>query len=108
MVVFERDRPARREAELDAGADRATPTGFAGAVEGDPGEKAVVPVAGHSRAALHIAKHVVPGIADLTGEETDRIDPGLVDDGRERRGRARIRAVQVGPVALGFNAEHPV
>src|SRR5581483_3387332 len=49
-----------------------------------------------------------PGVADLTREETDRIDPGLVDDRRERRGRARIRTLQVRPVALGLEAEHPV
>src|ERR1700759_3331001 len=39
MVVFERDGPARREAELDAGADRAAPTGLAGGIESDAGEK---------------------------------------------------------------------
>jgi hypothetical protein len=33
MVVFEGDRPMRREADFDASAHGAAPTGFAGAVE---------------------------------------------------------------------------
>src|SRR6185437_1574024 len=102
------DRPARSEADFDADADHAAPAGFGGSVEHDAAEQAVVLVAGDGSATLDVAEHVVPGVADLTGEEADRVDLGLVDNRRERCGRACIRALQVGPVALGFKAEHPV
>ena len=39
MVVFERNRPVRREPVFDADADRAAPTGFAGPIKGGAGRK---------------------------------------------------------------------
>src|SRR5262249_53278654 len=75
---------------------------------------AVVLVVGDGRAALHVPEHVVPGVTDLTGEQADRIDLALVavaDAERSKASRhqeAGVAAAQVGPVTLGFDAEHPV
>src|SRR5665647_1352086 len=65
---------------------------------------------GEGRAALQIPEHVVPGIADLAGEEADGIDLGLVQERHtaERANRAGVRSLQIGPVALSLHAEHPV
>src|SRR5580692_8620012 len=54
-----------------------------------------------------IQQRVVPGVADLAGEQADRVHLGLVGIGYRCR-KARIRSLQVRPVALGFEAEHPV
>src|SRR4029077_6024098 len=71
VVVPDADRPVRREAELEAGTDRATPAGLAGRAEQRARGRAVDVelVADDSRAALHVGEHVVPGVADLTGDQ---------------------------------------
>src|SRR6201999_261705 len=76
VVVFEGDRPARSEADFDTGADRAAPTGLAGGVdhEAGGGEEAVVLVVGDRSTTLDVPEHVVPGVADLAGEEAERVD----------------------------------
>src|SRR6202012_3088017 len=58
-------------------------------------------------AALHIYQRVVPGVADLPGEETDGVDLCEVVVGNQRN-QARIRTPQIGPIALRLDAEHPV
>ena len=124
MIVFDRDGPLPRESEFDAGPHDTTPPGFARRREGtarphagpssdgrDRGVRyAVIFVVGERRPALHIREHIVPGVADLAGEETDRIDLGLVQERHAAEGadRAGVGPVQIGPVALGLHAEHPV
>src|SRR4029077_1541529 len=61
-------------------------------------------IRGHRSAALHVEERVVPGITDLTGEQAKRIDARLVGDTSDQR--ARIAALQIGPVALRFETEH--
>src|SRR6202022_3848922 len=69
------------------------------------GHRTSVFVVGHGRAALHIPKDVVPSIADLAGEQAERFDLGIVSpSGNEN---ANIRSLQISPVALRFQAEHP-
>ena len=60
----------------------------------------VIFIVGESRAALQISEHVVPGITDLTGEETDRIDLGLILERHttERANRAGVGALQIASV----------
>jgi hypothetical protein len=49
--------------------------------------------------------HVVPSIADLAGEQAERFDLGIVSpSGNEK---ANIRSLQISPVALRFQTEHP-
>src|SRR4029077_656995 len=68
-------------------------------------DKPAVVVRGHSRTALDVEQDVVGRITDLTSEQAERIDPRFVAD----RGieQADVAALEVGPVALRFNAEHP-
>ena len=75
MVVLERNRPARG-AELKAGPDHATPSGFARlrkyragwhAAGGEVCNRAMF-VVSEGRATFHVKQHVVPGIADLAAE----------------------------------------
>src|SRR5438034_8918351 len=60
---------------------------------------------GNGGAALDIPKHVVPGIADLAGEQAERVDLGVVNPGGNEG--ANIGSLQIGPVALRFQTEHP-
>src|SRR5229473_2094501 len=108
MVVFGGDRPVRGEAEFNAGSHRAAPAGLAHLVEHDAGrgEEARIAVVGDRGAALHVPENVAPGVADLSGEEADGIDLGLVGVGNERC-QARIGSLQASPIALGFHAEYP-
>src|ERR1700733_10035101 len=118
MVIFDRDRPARREAGFKAGPDSATPTRFAGLIEDGTDREAnrgglcdpAILIVRDGCAALHVPEHVVPGVADLAGEEADGVDLGLVQDRGSCEGseRADVRSFQVRPVALRFEAEHPV
>ena len=70
------------------------------------GREAGVIVAGHGRAALDVEQRVVPGVADLAGEQAESIDAGVIGEARERAGCSGS-TVEVGPVALRFEAEHP-
>src|SRR5207245_6064531 len=111
VVILDADRPVRREAELETGADRATPAGILGRSErgagtGEAGrDEGVVFVADHGAAALHVEQHVVPGVADLACDQAESVDLGAVALCREEN--ADIVAGEVGPVALAFEAEHP-
>src|SRR5258708_1399928 len=70
VVVFERDRPVRREAVFEAGANHGTPTGVAGRGKQPTAAQSVdlVLVVGDSGTALRVEQHVVPGVADLAGQ----------------------------------------
>src|SRR5947209_7836302 len=107
VVVLDANRPIRGKTILDAGADGAAPTGLVVRGQQRAGGRAehLVLAAGHSRTALDVEQDVVPGVADLTGDQTERIDLGAVA-GREQR--ADVVAGEVGPVALAFHAEHPL
>src|SRR5258708_3473252 len=107
MVVFDSDRPIRCKTDFDAGSDRAAPAGFSYPVNGEAysGCETLILVVGDGTAALHIPEHVIPGIADLAGEQAQRIDGGSV----AQRGpikQADIRSTQIGPIALCFQTEH--
>src|SRR5207237_862002 len=59
VIVFHANRPVRREAELETGSDRATPTGFARGVDHNTAEDSAVLVVGHRSAALDVPENVV-------------------------------------------------
>src|SRR6185312_6938063 len=59
--------------------------------------------AGVARAARAVEQDVVDGVADPAAERGQRI--GL--RGADKADAARRVAVDVGPVAIGFDAEHP-
>src|SRR3954468_4747366 len=108
VVVFDRGRPVRREAELETGADGAAPAGVADGVRElnvRSGIEGAETVAGDGTAALHVEQHIAEGIADLAGEEAERADARF--DGDVRIEGARVAALEVGPVALSFQPEHP-
>ena len=67
--------------------------------------KHAVAIRGHGRAALDVEQHVVGGVADLAGEQAERVDLRVVGDAGSEQ--ADIAALEVGPVALGFETEHP-
>src|ERR1700688_758466 len=106
MIVFDPDRPARREAVFKTGADGAAPARFAALIERDASgrDEAGVLVGGDGAAALHVPKHIVPGVADLAREQAETVDAGLVGDAGKKQ--AEILAFQTGPIALRFDAEH--
>src|SRR5580704_1792272 len=108
MIVFGGDRPVRRKAEFNPGPHGAAPTRFARLNEHDVGrgEERAVAVIRDRSAALHVPENVVPGIADLAGEQADGVDLGLIGVGNDRRQTA-IGSLQTGPIALSFDAEHP-
>ncbi|KTT92199.1 hypothetical protein NS44R_14730, partial [Mammaliicoccus sciuri] len=88
MVVFDTSGPVRREADFDAGADGAAPAGVAGAAGEHAGrrEEGPVTIVGQRRTTLGVQQHVVDGVADLAGEQAERVDLGLVgEEAREDR-----------------------
>src|SRR5258708_17890732 len=108
MVVFDRGRPVRSEAVFEADANRATPTGVGRTIEDGAGtsDQTFVLVVGDRSTALDVEQGVVPGVADLAGEQAEGIDLGAVG-GTNVEGRdAGVGAAEVRPVALRFNAEH--
>src|SRR6185369_871600 len=87
------------------------PTGVGRTVEHEAveRERALVLVAGNRGAALHVPEDVVPGVADLAGEQAQRVNLRAVGDGAGRQEeQAGVGAGEVRPVALGFKTEHPV
>ena len=108
VVVFETGRPIRREAVLESepqGAAPASRTCRDNANASDRGvdEGAVVR---HRRAALQVQERRIPGVADLAGEQAYSIHPragrkGWIED-------ADARAPEIGPIALSFQAKHPL
>src|SRR3569832_170294 len=103
VVVLEAERPVRREAVFEAGADRRTPAGVAGRAEVRSSEADVILVVDHGRTALGVQQHVVPGVTELTGEQAERIGLAVVGEAGEG---AHVAARQIRPVALSFDAEH--
>src|SRR3954453_20693265 len=106
VVVPDANRPVRREAVLQAGTDRATPAGLIGrgqqcAAKG----RDFILAADDSRTALGVNEDVVPGVADLTGDQTERIDLGAVASGEQC---TDVVTREISPVALTFDAEHPL
>src|SRR5262245_46565987 len=107
VIVLDRNRPIRCESEFDARPDDTTPAGVTRRIEqrASGGHRASEFVVCDGGAALHIPKNVVPGIADLAGEQAERFDLGIVSpSGNES---ADIRSLQISPVALRFQTEHP-
>src|ERR1700692_3832159 len=81
-------RPVRRKADPDAGADCAAPAPLIRrrARENVAGRRGhTEPVAGHRAAALGVEQDVVEGIADLAGEQSERIDLRLVSEERHEQ-----------------------
>src|SRR4029453_12168437 len=66
----------------------------------------------HRRTALYVEQRLVPGVADLAGEEADTIGCGASGDeartGKRIEKRADARAAEISPIALGFQAKHPL
>src|SRR3954468_304105 len=75
VVVFKGTGPVRRKADFNSGADTPPPAGFARLIifVAGCGEEGAVFVVGDRSAALHVPKNVVPGVADLAGEEADGV-----------------------------------
>src|SRR5262249_5369424 len=109
MIVLDANRPVRCEADFEADANRAAPAGAVRAVELDAGRNvdAAELIADHGAAALHVEQDVAPGVADLTGDQTEGIDLGTVTGADQTEDRAGVVAGEVGPVALALDAEHP-
>src|SRR5258707_6135377 len=107
VIVLDRNRPIRCEPVVEARSDDTAPACFTRRIEQRAcgGHRTSVFVVGHGRAALHIPKDVVPSIADLAGEQAERFDLGIVSPrGNEK---ANTRSLQISPVALRFQTEHP-
>src|SRR3954468_16325031 len=107
MIVFGRNRPVGCEPDLDAGPDHAAPARRVALIEYAAGRRgdAVVLVVGNRSAALHVPEHVIPGVANLACEQADSIGLALI--GRASNEQAGVAALEVGPVALRLDAEHP-
>ena len=63
-------------------------------------------VACHRRAALYVEQRCIPGVADLAGKEADAI--GLGASGERRIEQADALVAEIRPIALGFQAKHPL
>src|SRR6185312_5051012 len=108
MVVFNTQSPIRREAIFESDTYRPTP-----ARRTERGQfcarrrvKYAKAIACHRSAALDIQQRRVPGIADLAGEKTDAIRLRARREGWSEKADARV--AQIRPVALSFQAVHPV
>src|SRR5258707_2748566 len=107
VIVLDRNRPIRCVPVFEDSSDDTTPACFTRRIEQRAcgGHRTSVFVVGHGGAALHIPKDVVPGISDLAGEQAERFNLGIVSPvGNET---ANIRSLQISPVALRFETEHP-
>jgi hypothetical protein len=81
VIVLDPNRPIRCESEFEGRCEDTTPACFIRRIEQRAalgGYRTSVFVVDHGRAALYIPKDVVPGIADLAGEQAERIDLGMV------------------------------
>src|SRR5258708_17055956 len=107
VIVLDRNRPIRCESEFESGSDGTTPACFTRRIEqrARGGPRTSVFVVGHGGPALHIPKDVVPGIPDLAGGQAERFNLGIVSPGGDES--ANIRSLQIRPVALRFETEHP-
>ena len=71
------------------------------------GRERVVAVADDGGAALEVGQETgAPAIADLTGEETETVDARAISE--RRQNQVAVAAFEARPIALRFNAEHPV
>src|SRR5712671_1739325 len=113
VVVCDSGRPVRRETIFQTDANRAAPTGVIVAVERNASERVVAPeLVVHDRcAALHVEQNVVEGVADLTSEEAEPVDPRAICQRHtaENRGgdQAGAGTLEIGPIALSLKSEHP-
>src|ERR1700691_2179523 len=78
VVVFQRERPVRQEANFDTGADCTAETRFGRLIECRADSETVIRVVRERRSALHVPQDVVPGVADLAGEQSERIGLRLI------------------------------
>src|SRR6476659_5311210 len=115
MVVFDTKRPVRCEAIFKSNTGGAAPAGRAGRGQFNAGNRFedAKAVAGHRRTALYVEQRLIPSVADLAGEEANTI--GFGASGDEARTGKRInekqagpRAAEIRPIALSFQAEHPL
>ena len=114
VVVFNTKRPVRCEAVLKSNAHGAAPAGRAGRGQFNAGKRFedAKAVARHRRTALYVEQRCVPGVADLAGEEADTIGFGASGDeartGKLIEKRAEARVAEIRPIALCFQAKHPL
>src|ERR1700722_215913 len=108
VVVLDCQRPVRREADFETGTDRATPAGLGRLVKRQAGCRgdAGILVGYDGAAAFDVPENVVPGVTDLPGEKGQTVDAGLVGGGGTEK-QARIRSLQIAPIALHVHTEHP-
>src|SRR5205814_4998514 len=99
-------RPVRHEAVFDAHACGTAPAVFLGRIErrAGCGAQTGVLVAGDGSAALDVKQRVIPGIADLAGDQAEGVDLRAVAGAGCQQ--ADIAAAQPCPVALALDAEH--
>ena len=90
VVVFNTERPVWCEAVLKSDADGAAPAGRAGRGQFNAGNRFedAKAVARHRRTALYVEQRLIPGVADLAGEEANTI--GFGASGDEARTGKRI------------------
>src|SRR3984957_9487421 len=108
VIVFEAERPVLSEGVFDAGAKRGTPAGFPRGIETHQRRQRRIRrvlVVGDGGAALRVDQSTVPSIADLAGEQAEAFNRGLV--GLAGKLQAGIAALEIRPVALRFQTEHP-
>jgi hypothetical protein len=73
VVILNGNGPVRRKAKFKACPHGTAPAGFGGLIPYNTrrGEEGAVFVVGDRSAAFHVPEDVVPGIADLAGEQAD-------------------------------------
>jgi len=108
VVVFKGNRPVRGDAIFESDTNHAAPPGLARRIVEKPGWNIEYPVlvAGHGGTALHVNERIVPGVADLGGEQAECIDAGLIPV--SGNGQADIITAEISPVALRLYTENPV
>ncbi len=108
MVVLNTERPVRCKAVFKSNTHGATPAGRACRGQFNAGNviEDAKAVACHCGAALYVQQRCIPGVADLAGKEADAI--GFGASGERRIDQADARVVEIRPIALGFQAKHPL
>jgi hypothetical protein len=99
MIVLNGNRPIRGKAVFEADANCAAPLRVIAGRSYNRvrcGKEDIPTIVGHRGAALHVEQDVVPGIANLAGEQPERIHLRAIDEtGKEE---ARIGCTQISPV----------
>src|SRR6476660_1115187 len=116
MVVFDTKRPVRGEAVFKSNTRGAAPAGRADLGQFNAGKRSedAKAVARHRRTALYVEQRLIPGVADLAGEEADTIgfgasgDEAISEGGKLIEKRAEARVAEIRPIALCFHAKHPL